>query len=112
MPKQSPLSIYKETAQKFGLTGERLLATDQQLAHIQTQITEIKIICNRTLVDIVGLRMNMEASQDEMSKSAYSDGIAKHHSELRQLSNKLVALETLQKELEAEAPSSTPAIEG
>lgn len=97
---KSPLSIYQEVADKFGISGDKELPKDQQLHYIQQQLQEMRLIVNRALVDIVGLEKNRQDAKDEMSRDAYGRGLDEHYSQIRQYSNKMDALLELQKELE------------
>lgn len=102
MADYSPRAKYYEIAEAFNISGEKMLASDLVLAHIQAQVQEMKQICNRLLVDLAGAHASLARVKDHEAQAAYKNAVANQESELRQYSTKLDVLLKLKEELEAE----------
>ncbi len=106
----SPLAKYKEVAKKFNFGEGKEVPDEIKQSFIQDQINEMRSICNRLIIDIVGAHAGMAEAKDETSRSAYLSAIANQESDLRQYSKKLDTLITLNQELSANGQiSSNPA---
>lgn len=108
MAEFSPLAKYKEVAQKFGIGEGKEVPDDLKQSHIQDQISEMRAICNRLIIDIVGASVGMNNAKDETSRAAYQSAIANQESDLRQYSQKLDTLIKLHGELSNGQAGSNP----
>lgn len=108
---KSPLQIYNEVAKEFGITPNKQVHARQKKAYFEAQSQEQKAIINRLLSDIAITQVEYEKLQDDASKAAYRQKIAKYEDDLRQLSAALDISLQFEKELSDENPDlgSTPA---
>ena len=97
----SPRKAYRDIAERLGVQPDDFLPVDRQLEHIIQQITEMRIIINRNIVDIAGLEKSRQEAHDTATITAYDSQIAKYSSDVRQLVDKLELLNRLKSELEA-----------
>lgn len=99
---KSPLEQYNEIAKEFGITKEKQVHIRQKKAYFEAQSQEQKAIINRLLSDIATTKVELDKLQDDASRAAYRQKIAKYEDDLRQLSAALDITLQFEKELSSE----------
>lgn len=101
---KSPLKTYKEICKEFNITPEKSLHTRQKIAFFSEQANQQKQIINRLIGDLVKARMDLDAANDDVAKSAFTVKVNSFTDELRQMSKTLDFFLLLEKELSEENP--------
>lgn len=102
MAKMTPLQQDKKTVEELKLTPEMELPTDQKLAFVQAQLTELRQMAWRSRVDILHA-MRLQESDNEVLRARGNNNLSEHKNSVRQFTGAIRTLIELQKELEAEA---------
>lgn len=98
----SPLKQYKELVKEFKLTDVHELPVDQKLAFLQAQRQELLNGVWRESVNVLHALRLIEDDNEVMKNKGLSN-ITEHKHTLKQFAGGIDTLDTLIKELEAEA---------
>jgi hypothetical protein len=101
----SPLAIYNETAEQFGITAAKQVNIRQKLAFAEAQAQEQMAIINRLLFDITTTKMQMEGASEDM-QAAHQNKLNSYENDLRQLSRALDSALAIKGELDKEFKKS------
>ena len=99
MSKYSPLTEDLATVKELELTPEMDLPTDQKLAFIQAQITELRGMAWRERVNILHAN-RLKKDKNEVMRMKGETNIVEHRNAVRQFTGAITTLIALQKELE------------
>lgn len=101
----SPLKIYRQLAEEFGITKDKSLHIRQQIAYFSEQANQQRMIANRLLGDLAKARLDLQNAQDSIAKSAYKKKINDYENDLMQMSESLSFFIQMEKELNEENPT-------
>lgn len=96
---KSPLALYKEVAEDFGITAGKQQHDRLKQAFVTSQVQEQRAVVNRLIIDTAMARFDLEQAQDPISKAAYQKKVAQFEDDLRQFSKTLDFFMELEKEL-------------
>jgi hypothetical protein len=102
----TPLEIYNETAEKFGITAKKQVHIRQKLAFAEAQVQEMQAVANRLLFDVVTTKIHLATAKDENTKSAYEGKLRGYENDLRQMSANLDSAIAIHEELSKEFKKS------
>lgn len=80
----SPLAIYNETAERFGITDKKQVHIRRKLAFVEEQVQAMQEVCNRLLCDIVATTCALGEAKDENTKAAIEGKLRQYEGDLRQ----------------------------